>query len=82
MFALPGTRFGPELDAHFRFHTAGVYQLWAQFRLANGHVITVPFTVAGDLTRREPARRTIGPLAHPTRSRHDRPDRHHPPQHP
>jgi P-type Cu+ transporter len=45
VFALPGTRFGPELDAHFRFHTAGMYQLWAQFRLDNGHVITVPFTV-------------------------------------
>jgi Cu+-exporting ATPase len=45
VFALPGTRFGPSLDAHFRFHTAGVYQLWAQFRLGNGHVITVPFTV-------------------------------------
>jgi Cu+-exporting ATPase len=45
VFALPGTQFGPQLDAHFRFHTAGVYQLWAQFRLANGHVITVPFTV-------------------------------------
>jgi len=45
LFALPGTRFGPELDAHFHFHTAGVYQLWAQFRLGNGHVITVPFTV-------------------------------------
>jgi P-type Cu+ transporter len=45
VFALPGRRFGPELDAHFRFHTAGVYQLWAQFRLGNGHVITIPFTV-------------------------------------
>ena len=45
VFALPGTRFGPELDPHFRFDTAGVYQLWAQFRLGNGHVITVPFTV-------------------------------------
>jgi Cu+-exporting ATPase len=45
IFALPGTRFGPQLDAHFRFHTADVYQLWAQFRLGNGHVITVPFTV-------------------------------------
>jgi Cu+-exporting ATPase len=45
VFALPGTRFGPELDAHFRFHTAGMYQLWAQFRLGNGHVITVPFSV-------------------------------------
>jgi Cu+-exporting ATPase len=45
VFALPGTQFGPELNAHFRFHTAGVYQLWAQFRWANGHVFTVPFTV-------------------------------------
>jgi Cu+-exporting ATPase len=45
VFALPGTRFGPELDAHFHFHTAGTYQLWAQFRLATGKVITVPFTV-------------------------------------
>jgi Cu+-exporting ATPase len=45
VFALPGTRFGPELSAHFRFHAPGVYQLWAQFRLANGKVITAPFTV-------------------------------------
>ncbi|MGZ4638476.1 MAG: HAD-IC family P-type ATPase, partial [Actinomycetes bacterium] len=45
VFALPGTTFGPGLDAHFHFHTAGVYQLWAQFRLGDGHVITVPFTV-------------------------------------
>jgi len=45
VFALPGRQFGPELDAHFHFHTTGIYQLWAQFRLDNGHVITVPFTV-------------------------------------
>jgi Cu+-exporting ATPase len=45
VFALPGTQFGPSLEAHFRFHTAGAYQLWAQFRLGDGHVITVPFTV-------------------------------------
>ena len=45
MFALPGTLCGPGLDAHFRFHTAGVYRLWAQFQRADGHVITVPFTV-------------------------------------
>jgi Cu+-exporting ATPase len=45
VFALPGTTFGPELDAHFHFHTAGTYQLWAQFRLATGDVVTVPFTV-------------------------------------
>lgn len=45
MFALPGTRFGPTLEEHFRFHSAGGYRLWAQCRLANGHVITVPFTL-------------------------------------
>ena len=45
VFALPGTQFGPELDAHFHFHTEGVYRLWAQFRLDGGHVVTVPFTV-------------------------------------
>ena len=45
VFALPGQRFGPRLDVHTRFDTAGVYQLWAQFRLADGRVITAPFTV-------------------------------------
>ena len=46
VFALPGQTFGPELDVHAEFPTAGTYQTWAQFRLADGHVITVPFTVA------------------------------------
>ena len=45
VFALPGQTFGPELDVHAEFPTAGTYQTWAQFRLPNGHVITVPFTV-------------------------------------
>ena len=45
VFALPGTTFGPELDVHADFPTAGMYQLWAQFRLADGDVVTVPFTV-------------------------------------
>jgi P-type Cu+ transporter len=45
VFALPGQRFGPELEFHASFHTPGVYRLWGQFRLANGHVLTVPFTV-------------------------------------
>src|SRR3954452_24463990 len=45
VFALPGQTFGPELDVHAEFPTAGTYQLWAQFRLAGGDVITVPFTV-------------------------------------
>jgi Cu+-exporting ATPase len=45
VFALPGQTFGPELDVHAEFATAGTYRLWAQFRLADGDVITVPFTV-------------------------------------
>ncbi|MGY1683665.1 heavy metal translocating P-type ATPase [Geodermatophilus sp. SYSU D01176] len=45
VFALPGQTFGPELDVHAEFATAGTYRLWAQFRLADGDVITVPFTI-------------------------------------
>ena len=45
VFALPGTTFGPELDVHAQFDTAGTYQLWGQFRTADGDVLTVPFTV-------------------------------------
>jgi len=45
VFALPGQTFGPELEVHAEFPTAGIYQLWGQFRLADGDVITVPFTV-------------------------------------
>jgi Cu+-exporting ATPase len=45
VFALPGQRFGPELDVHTRFDTPGLYQLWGQFRRADGKVLTVPFTV-------------------------------------
>jgi P-type Cu+ transporter len=44
-FALPGATFGPELDVHAEFHTPGLYKLWGQFRLKNGDVLTVPFTV-------------------------------------
>jgi Cu+-exporting ATPase len=46
VFALPGTTFGPDLPVHVHFDTAGTYRLWGQFRLADGHVLTVPFTVA------------------------------------
>lgn len=45
VFAIPGETFGPELDVHAEFDTPGVYQLWGQFRLADGDVVTVPFTV-------------------------------------
>jgi Cu+-exporting ATPase len=45
VLALPGTAFGPQLDVHAEFPTAGLYRLWAQFRLADGDLITIPFTV-------------------------------------
>jgi Cu+-exporting ATPase len=45
VLALPGTSFGPVLDVHARFATAGIYKLWGQFALPNGEVLTVPFTV-------------------------------------
>jgi Cu+-exporting ATPase len=44
-FAVPGQTFGPELDVHATFDTPGIYQLWGQFRLPDGDVLTVPFTV-------------------------------------
>ncbi|MEU6133344.1 heavy metal translocating P-type ATPase [Nocardioides sp. NPDC047086] len=43
--AVPGASFGPELGLHLDVPKAGLYRLWAQFRLGNGEVITVPFTV-------------------------------------
>jgi Cu+-exporting ATPase len=48
VLALPGTSFGPELDLHVRFEVAGAYRLWAQFRLADGTVVTAPFVVHAD----------------------------------
>jgi Cu+-exporting ATPase len=45
VFATAGQEFGPELDVHAEFDTPGVYQLWGQFRTADGDVLTVPFTV-------------------------------------
>ena len=34
-----------ELDVHAEFDAPGVHQLWGQFRLASGDVLTAPFTV-------------------------------------
>ena len=45
VFATPGQKFGPELDVHAEFAAPGTYQLWGQFRLPDGDVLTVPFTV-------------------------------------
>jgi Cu+-exporting ATPase len=43
--AVPGASFGPELGLHLDVPKAGLYRLWAQFRLGDGEVLTVPFTV-------------------------------------
>jgi Cu+-exporting ATPase len=45
LFAMPGQRFGPELEVHLDLEQPGLHRLWAQFRLSNGTVITAPFTV-------------------------------------
>jgi Cu+-exporting ATPase len=45
VFALPGLTFGPVLPVHVHLDTPGTYRLWTQFRLADGTVITAPFTV-------------------------------------
>lgn len=44
-FAVPGSTFGPELDVHTEFDGPGMYRIWSQFRLADGTLITAPFTV-------------------------------------
>ena len=56
MFALPGTTFGPELDVHADFPTAGIYQLWAQFRLADGDRHHRPVHRPGPLRERAPVK--------------------------
>jgi methionine-rich copper-binding protein CopC len=40
-------RFGPDIEAHAIFPSAGLYTLWAQFKLG-GSVIAAPFTVRID----------------------------------
>ena len=45
VFALPGQTFGPELQLRHRFADPGLYRLWAQFRLANGSLITAQYTI-------------------------------------
>jgi Cu+-exporting ATPase len=50
VLAVPGTRFGPDLGLHVRFDQPGAYRLFAQFRLADGRVITAPFVVHASAT--------------------------------
>ncbi len=45
VFALPGQTFGPDLPVHLHPEGAGTYRLWAQFALADGHVVTAGFTL-------------------------------------
>jgi hypothetical protein len=40
-------RFGPDVEAHAIFSSAGLYTVWAQFKL-DGKVIAAPFTVRID----------------------------------
>jgi Cu+-exporting ATPase len=44
-FAVPGSSFGPDLAVHTDLDGPGLYRIWGQFRLADGGLITVPFTV-------------------------------------
>ena len=62
-FATPGSTFGPDLDFHTRFETAGTYRLWGQFRLPDGDVITAAFTVHPQAARppRRPRDRRLAP---------------------
>jgi Cu+-exporting ATPase len=45
VFALPGQTYGPQMTVHLHLDAPGTYRLWGQFRLADGTVITAPFTV-------------------------------------
>ncbi|HEX5088024.1 MAG TPA: heavy metal translocating P-type ATPase [Nocardioides sp.] len=45
VLALPGTRFGPDLELHLRLDRPGTYRLWAQFELSDGTVVTAPFVL-------------------------------------
>ena len=82
VLALPGTRFGPDLDLHVRFDRPGAYRLWAQFELADGTVVTAPFVLHPQLPAGPPAAQTTDrdrPLIRPVvpnqgwRHRHEHP---------
>jgi Cu+-exporting ATPase len=58
VLALPGTRFGPDLDLHVRFDRPGAYRLWAQFELGDGTVVTAPFVLHPQMPADPPAAQT------------------------
>ena len=64
VLALPGTRFGPDLNLHVRFDRSGAYRLWAQFQLADGTVITAPFVLHPQRPAGPPAAQTAPSPAH------------------
>ena len=64
VLALPGTRFGPDLDLHVRFDRPGAYRLWAQFELADGIVITAPFVLHALRPDSPPAADTAADITH------------------
>jgi Cu+-exporting ATPase len=64
VLALPGTRFGPDLDLHVRFDRPGTYRLWAQFELADGTVITAPFVLHPEQPAEPPAAQTAAEAGH------------------
>ncbi|WP_103380865.1 heavy metal translocating P-type ATPase [Pseudonocardia dioxanivorans] len=48
VLATPGTRYGPELGFHPRLPAPGTYRMWVQVRVADGRVLTAPFTVTAE----------------------------------
>lgn len=45
VFAFAAQTFGPTLPVHLHFDSPDTYRLWGQFRLADGHILTAPFTI-------------------------------------
>ncbi|HQR25543.1 MAG TPA: heavy metal translocating P-type ATPase [Nocardioides sp.] len=64
VLALPGTRFGPDLDLHVRFDRPGAHRLWAQFELADGTIVTAPFVLHPQLPARPRAAQTATATTH------------------
>jgi Cu+-exporting ATPase len=64
VLALPGTRFGPDLDLHVRFDRPGTYRLWAQFELSDGTVVTAPFVVHPERPAGPPAAQQVTDPSH------------------
>ena len=65
---MPGQTFGPELDVHAEFDAPGIYQLWGQFRLADGDVLTGAVHRPSVLTTRTAGPRTRWRSGRPARA--------------